>query len=167
METKKFISAIITNVISPKVIALMLLFNLPFLSFGQQEETKSISFENEHSEEYVLTSFVGKYVEGKIYIMWTVLEPSDECFYRLERSADGKTYNTVYTIKGGKSPANKELLNSFIDKEPLKGTSYYRVKRFAKGESGVSSTLIVNEPEIQIDLQFYAELKLSSLIIVN
>ncbi len=145
MKTKKTIFAGITITTLLREFVLMILFSLALSAFGQRiKENEQNSFGNENVDEYELTSFKCKYREGKIYIMWTVLEPLEECIYRLERSADDKTYNTVYAIKGARSPKNIELLNSFIDKEPLTDKSYYRIRRFTKEESMLSSPFIIN-----------------------
>ena len=76
--------------------------------------------------------------------MWTVLEPTNDCIYVLERSGNAKQYDILYSKKGGKSPGTLELSNSFVDKCPLQGISYYRVRRLSKDESVISNAYVVN-----------------------
>lgn len=145
MKTTKKISAAITNTTLLSRIVLMIVFCFPSLLYGQWEkEVKLFSFENKDVVEYELTSFKCRSIEGENYIMWTVLEPSNECIYVLERSGDNKIYSKIYAVKGGKSPNYIELLNSFTDEAPLKGTSYYRIRRFSKETAIVSRPYVVN-----------------------
>lgn len=145
MKTKKTLSEIITNTMFHKGIVMLVLFCFPLLSFGQWEtELKRYSFEGNAIVEYELTSFKCRNLKGKNYIMWTVLETSNECLYQLERSTDNITYNTIYTLRGAKSPNYIELLNSFIDEKPLEGTSYYRVRRLIKGKETTRNIYVMN-----------------------
>jgi hypothetical protein len=152
METTKTISGLITNTISMRAIVLMVLFSLSFISYGQQLKMgEQFSFENRVTAEYELTSFKCKNVEGAVYIIWSVLESSDDCVYILERSYNNKNYEQIYSVQSAKSPNNNELLNSYEDKKPLDGTSYYRVKRFSKGSEIASRGYVVNGIHIESD----------------
>jgi len=87
---------------------------------------------------------VVKYLEGKAYAMWVVIEPDENSYYALERSADNINYETIHLKKGFKSPHNIELLNSFIDENPLSGTSYYRMKRLTLDKPVTSEVIVIN-----------------------
>lgn len=158
MKTTKTIIAAITNTLSLKEIVLMIVFNIALSCFGQQVKgTEEYAFENNVDTEYSLTSFKCKNLDGKVYIIWTVLETSNDCVYVLERSTDNKKYYTIYSEKGAKSPNNIQLVNSFIDEKPLDGVSYYRVKRLIKGKEEASSAFVVNR--IITDFTLYADVK--------
>lgn len=145
MKTTRTIIAAITNAISLKEIVLMILFNIALSCFGQQaKENEEYTFENKEVTEYELTSFKCKSLDGKVYIIWTVLESSNECEYVLERSIDNKKYYRIYSEKGAKSPNGIQLVNSFIDEKPLEGTSYYKVIRLIKGKVTSSNTYVTN-----------------------
>lgn len=145
MKTTITILASITNTLSLKEIVLMIVFNITLSCFGQQvKENEEYSFENKEVTEYKLTSFKCRNLEGKVYIMWTVVESSNECVYVLERSTDNKKYYKIYSENGAKSPNNNELVNSFIDEKPLKNTSYYRVRRLIKGKETNSNIYVMN-----------------------
>ncbi len=145
MKSTRIILAAISNTIALRKIVLMMLFSFAISCFGQQvkENEKSI-FENNETGEYELISFKCKNLEGKVYIMWTVIESSNECVYVLERSNDNKKYYRIYSEKGAKSPTNLALVNSFIDEKPLDGTSYYRVRRLILGKETSSNTYVMN-----------------------
>lgn len=155
--TTKVIAAV-TNTISLRGIVLMILFNLALSSFGQQVKgNEEFAFEGKDVNEYELTSFKCTGVEGKVYIIWTVLETSNECVYILERSTDNKKYYKIHSEQGAKSPNNIQLVNSFIDEKPLDGTSYYRVRRIMKGKEMISDAIVVKE--MISDHILYADIK--------
>ena len=145
MKTKKTVLAGITITTLLREIILMILFSLALSAFGQRvQEDEQYSFGNKNVDEYELTSFKCRSVEGKVYIMWIVLEPSNECIYVLERSGNNELYKPIQVFKGSKSPNKIELLNSFIDNKPLDGTSYYRVRRVTKENKITSNAYVVN-----------------------
>lgn len=158
MKTTKTVLAAITNTISLREIVLMILFNIALSCFGQQVKgNQEYIFENTEVTEYELTSFKCTPVEGKVYIIWTVSESSNECVYILERSIDNKKYYRIHSEKGAKSPNGVELINSFIDEKPFNGTSYYRVRRLTKRNEMTSNAYVVNG--IVSDYSLYADLK--------
>lgn len=152
MKTEKEVLGSISKIIFQRGIIVIVLISLSFLSFGQiEKESKTYTFENDRTGEYEITSFKCKYIEGKVYINWTVIEPSDECVYRLEKSEDNKKFTTIYALSGHKSPMNLELLNSYSYEEPLSGNIYYRVRRFSKDDCITSKSVILNKTDIYID----------------
>lgn len=158
MKTTKRILATITNTISVKEIVLMVLFNIALSCFGQQvKNNQEYIFENTDVMEYELKSFKCTPVEGKVYIIWTVLESSNDCVYILERSTDNKKYYRIHSENGAKSPNGAELINSFIDEKPTNGISYYRVRRLTKGNETTSKAYVLNGNES--DFSLYANLK--------
>lgn len=137
---------VVFKIINKRIVVLIILLSLSILSKAQLDsETKPFSLINKSTDKYEITSFICRYIEGRVYSMWTVLEPSNDCIYVFERSGNGQKYDILYSKKGVKSPANFELLNSFIDEYPLKGQSYYRVRRLTKEESMISSSYVVND----------------------
>ncbi len=152
METTKTISGLIINKISLRAIILMILFSLSFITYGQQVKIdEQFSFKNKIASEYELTSFKCKSVKGEVFIIWAVLETSDNCVYILERSIDNKNYEQIYSVQSAKSPNNNQLINSYKDENPLDGTSYYRVKRISKESEIASKGYVVNGIHIESD----------------
>jgi hypothetical protein len=113
-------------------------------SYSQNNASYSEN-ENESEKKYQLSSFVVNCLEGKAYVKWEVLEPSNDCVYVLERSSDNKHYQPIFAKQGSASPGNIQLLHCFIDENPVAGSSYYRLRRLSKEGINVSTTVgIVN-----------------------
>lgn len=77
----------------------------------------------------------------KVDLAWKAYNPMGINAYVIERSKDGKEFETVVTVKtGGQSI---QQLNYFeIDVKPEKGTAYYRVKQVASNGSTDYSNMI-------------------------
>jgi len=73
-----------------------------------------------------LSSFTGK-LEGKsIQILWSTESEENFDYFNVERSIDGKTYNTLGTKKGAGNSKNR-INYSFMDYGPIYGLAYYRL----------------------------------------
>ncbi len=145
MKQEKEISRIIATTMIQGIIVLMISSCFSTASFAQKINVKKeYSFETKEVEEYVMTSFSAKHINGKVYIMWTVIEPSADCTYRLERSTNGKDYTPIYVLTGAKSPNGRELLNSFVDKVSTSSKLYYRVRRDNKKDVVVSNSFVLD-----------------------
>jgi len=70
------------------------------------------------------------YNSGKVFINWTAKNEPADCIYIIERSTDGKQFESVGVKEG--IGASVELFYSWMDHTPLAGFSYYRVKKIAK-----------------------------------
>jgi outer membrane protein OmpA-like peptidoglycan-associated protein len=129
---------------SKPLIITLLFFISSCIGYGQlEQEIKKYSFDEEPTLPYRFTSFTAKHLEGKTYIMWTVIEPEQHSFFVLERSFDNKTYDPIYTKSGAKSPHNIELLYSYVDSSDLDDTVYYRVSRISNHEEMKSKVVRV------------------------
>jgi len=135
MEIKTKLSEQVAVKDSMQLIITLIFFISSCISYGQlDQEIKKYSFDEEPPLPYRFTSFTARHLEGKTYIMWTVIEPEQHSFFVLERSFDNKTYDPIYTKSGAKSPHNIELLYSYIDSTNLEDTVYYRVSRISNHE---------------------------------
>lgn len=124
-----------------RIISISVLFLFfPLFNYAQQVDDTEINT----SENYRLNSFTIKYFDGKAYIKWVVIEPDENIFYMVERSADNLTYEVVNTKKGTKSPNNIELMHSFTDTKPLPCVSYYRIKRMKDDSYTTSDAVMIN-----------------------
>lgn len=65
-----------------------------------------------------LTKFTATTQEKAVRLQWQVASEEDNTSYTIERSADGKTYNELATVKA----------YTYVDNTPLAGYSYYRLK---------------------------------------
>lgn len=65
-----------------------------------------------------LTKFTATSVEKAVRLQWQIAAEEDNTGYKVERSADGKVYNELATVK----------THMYIDNAPIIGYSYYRLK---------------------------------------
>jgi hypothetical protein len=88
-----------------------------------------------------LLAFEAKAQQANVHLTWTsVIEINNE-YYSIERSADGKNFESLSTIKGaGNSSAIIDYI--FIDPSPLFGKSYYRLKQIDAYGNGSYSDII-------------------------
>jgi Secretion system C-terminal sorting domain len=64
-----------------------------------------------------------------VYLQWGTLTELNNDYFLLERSTDGRDWNILAHI-AGQAVSNELLTYEFIDKQPLTGTSYYRLSQF-------------------------------------
>ncbi|MFH1320772.1 MAG: hypothetical protein ABII90_08990 [Bacteroidota bacterium] len=76
-----------------------------------------------------LVDHSAKYLEGNVYLKWRVKGQTDDCMYLIQRSDNGRDFNTVGYKAGIGSLPQLLILYCYIDKTPLQGTSYYRLMR--------------------------------------
>jgi hypothetical protein len=91
-----------------------------------------------------LLSFDSKCNNGKVDLSWeTALERNNDHF-TVERTKDGINYETVGTVAGAVN-SNENLRYTFVDDNPLKGTSYYSLKQTDRnGNSEALKLVAVN-----------------------
>lgn len=70
------------------------------------------------------------YNSGKVFVSWTSKNEPEDCLYVVERSGDGKEFQSVGVKEGIGSEI--ELYYSWIDQTPPAGFAYYRVKKITK-----------------------------------
>ncbi len=81
--------------------------------------------------------------EGKVLLFWSGNASSNNDLFSIEKSSDGLSFETVSNIKA--SETTEELVNySETDYQPLKGTSFYRIKQIDKeGKTSYSNLITV------------------------
>ena len=70
---------------------------------------------------------------GNISLNWTMNKTKESCLFVIQKTRDGANYTTVGYMKG--EPSEKKLCYSFPDEKPVKGVSYYRVKKISADDS--------------------------------
>lgn len=74
-----------------------------------------------------LIAFSGRQREDQIELNWVTASEKNFDYFLVERSADGKNYNSIATLKGkGSSTVGANYL--ITDEKPFAGVSYYRLK---------------------------------------
>lgn len=75
-----------------------------------------------------LLSFNANPANNAVLTQWTTQTEINNAYFTVERSADGQNFEAVGTVKGaGNSSALRNY--EYTDEEPLKGTSYYRLRQ--------------------------------------
>lgn len=76
-----------------------------------------------------LADFQARIVENSVHLSWITSSELNNDFFTVERSEDGETFTKVGQHVPGKGTTNQTHHYSQIDSNPLKGTSYYRLKQ--------------------------------------
>ena len=75
-----------------------------------------------------LLNFSVQKSSGSAIVKWVTLTELDNDHYELERSEDGKEFYTIGKVLGSGTSYNN-IEYSFVDKSPLSGINYYRLKQ--------------------------------------
>lgn len=94
------------------------------------------------------------YNTGKVFVSWTSKNEPEDCVYVIERSGDGKDFQSVGVKEG--IGAEIELYYSWIDQTPPAGFAYYRVKKITKEGTQLYSAVnsVINQAS---NFQNYAQ----------
>jgi hypothetical protein len=75
-----------------------------------------------------LLNFSAKPKMSTVELKWSTASETDNDFFTLERSKNGKDWVEIGTVEGA-GTSNAQLDYSFEDESPLNGKSYYRLKQ--------------------------------------
>jgi hypothetical protein len=75
-----------------------------------------------------LASFEAKPTDKTVELEWLVLSETDNDYMAIERSADGKHFTELGTIKG-RGDSEEAYQYQFTDQAPMIGQSYYRIRQ--------------------------------------
>lgn len=91
-----------------------------------------------------LLSFEAKKVnENKVRLNWTTADETNNAFFTIERSTDGKKFEPIVNLQGA---GNSENTNTYqwLDENPTSGNNFYRLKQTDfNGEFSVSEMVRV------------------------
>ena len=77
----------------------------------------------------VETKYLNVYKKGKtVELLWATASETNNDYFTIERSGDGKSYDAIGTIDGAGN-SSKEISYEFVDEKPLSGINYYRIKQ--------------------------------------
>ncbi|HSU27028.1 MAG TPA: T9SS type A sorting domain-containing protein [Chitinophagaceae bacterium] len=90
-----------------------------------------------------LTRFNAMAENGKIKIEWTTASETNNAFFTVEKSTDGRSWQVLKKINGaGNSSVSLDYV--YFDNNPVIGSQYYRLKQTdIDGQSKYSSTRLV------------------------
>ncbi|MEM6879379.1 MAG: T9SS type A sorting domain-containing protein, partial [Bacteroidota bacterium] len=74
-----------------------------------------------------LSAFRARVENEEVVISWATSEEVDNDYFIIERSEDGRNFGELATVPGLNSRSGGNYLH--IDKEPLSGVSYYRLRQ--------------------------------------
>lgn len=75
-----------------------------------------------------LEKFTAILQQAEVFVRWTVSTQINNLKFEIERSADGKTFKMI-GIVAGCSNCPERIEYQYIDKQPLTGVSFYRLKQ--------------------------------------
>jgi hypothetical protein len=103
-----------------------------------------------------LTSFAGKPVDQSILLNWTTASESNNDYFEVLKSNNGKTFRSIGTVKGSGTTTDAKSY-SFVDVNPAAGTNYYQLVQYDfDGKSSSSSIIPVNSAIANSSLTVYA-----------
>lgn len=75
-----------------------------------------------------LSDFYGKKLNNTVQLFWETATELNNSHFEIERSADGKNFNTIGEVIGNGTTLEVQKY-SFTDKTPFNGVNYYRLKQ--------------------------------------
>lgn len=139
-----------------QAIVFLLVLATVKVASGQQISNDPLMTSNVSQNGSNIFNYTTTYNSGKVFLNWTAKNESADCIYIVERSGDGKEYESV-GIKEGIG-TNVELFYSWMDNEPPAGYAFYRVKKIAKDGTQFYSSVnsIINQGSSYNPKQNYA-----------
>lgn len=105
-----------------------------------------------------LINFYGTAALQGVFLTWQTISETNNQFFNIERSTDGKIFTVVGTVKGAIN-SSRQLSYSFTDKMPFNGLNYYRLVQYdTNGKSSNSNILVILFNSIADDHQFKIKL---------
>lgn len=129
-----------------EVMVFFMLLTLSGKLFAQEAKVAPMVQAAAYSQEATnIFNYTTIYNSGKVFLNWTAKNEPADCIYIVERSSDGRKFESVGVKEG--IGTNIELFYSWMDQAPPAGFAYYRVKKIAKdGNQFYSSTnTIINQ----------------------
>jgi hypothetical protein len=83
----------------------------------------------------------------QVQVAWSTKPEGDDYLYYVQRSSDQQAWTTIATVDG-KGDATADNQYSALDKQPLKGMNFYRIKRV--NQHGIEAFSFVKEYEMNL-----------------
>jgi hypothetical protein len=126
-----------------EIMVICLLMAATGIASGQEASTNQIALVSAHTTN--IYNYTTVYNSGKVFVNWTARQEPADCIYIVERSSDGRTFESVGVKEG--IGTDLELFYSWMDHTPPAGFAFYRVKKITKdGTQMYSSTnTVINQ----------------------
>jgi hypothetical protein len=129
-----------------EVMVFFMLITLSGKMLAQEATTSPMVQAASYSQQATnIFNYTTVYNSGKVFLNWTAKNEPTDCIYIVERSSDGRQFESVGVKEG--IGTNVELFYSWMDQTPPAGFAYYRVKKITKdGTQFYSATnTIINQ----------------------
>lgn len=115
--------------ISTVLIATMLIsFNANSQSVLFQSENNIVSVQDNQLNPCI-KKIEAIEADGKVYLKWIVNGEKENCFFYIQRSTDGKNFETIALKQAVGNSAKLDLLYCYTDQKTPDKTTYYRIAR--------------------------------------
>ena len=95
-------------------------FSKQYFTLGSTSETNALPVE--------LVTFQAEAQEKAVLLTWETASEINNDFFEVQRSLDGQAFEKIGEV-AGQGSSNETHRYQFIDKQPLEGTVYYRLKQ--------------------------------------
>ena len=99
---------------------------------------------------FVLNSFTATAINNFSHLKWIVEKKINVGGFEIERSSDDKTFSMIGEVKI--NALNPSANYNFIDKSPLPGANYYRLKKVLKNNQKMFSNSVLINMDLKINL---------------
>jgi len=96
-----------------------------------------------------LSGFTVSREDKRVKLEWTTASEQNNSRFEIQRSSDGKTWNTIANVKGQGTTAASNAYKVY-DNSPLSGINYYVIKQYdVNGHSYQSDVKILRMPDVK------------------
>lgn len=142
--TKQHASSLI-QLVSGGVMAMLFILNSATVSAQEASSAPMVQAPGFAQHSTNIFNYTTVYNSGKVFVNWTAKDEPADCIYIVERSSDGRKFESVGVKEG--IGTDLELFYSWMDHTPPAGFAYYRVKKITKDGSQLysSTNTIINQ----------------------
>jgi hypothetical protein len=96
-----------------------------------------------------LSGFTVSREDNRVKLEWSTASEQNNAWFEIQRSSDGKTWNTIANVKGQGTTAASNAYKVYDD-SPLSGLNYYVIKQYdVNGHSYQSEVKILRMPNLK------------------
>lgn len=98
-----------------------------------------------------LSSFTAKPLNKTVLLNWQTASETNNEYFELQRSADGKSFTKIATVNGA-GDTGDEKSYSFTDENPFAGNNYYKLVQYDRDGKSTSKTISVDSKLTQAQI---------------
>ena len=123
--------------------------------FGEARQIQSYTASHECNQllPVELIDFTGRKINEGVQLQWSTATEIDNDFFTLERSRDGRVFETISIIQGAGTTSQVSDY-SYLDKAPFSGINYYRLWQtdFDGGRENLGTVVVEYEFDEEISI---------------